>query len=103
RHYEVLKHITEIGYVIGTQNMLIRLDQWNKLPKDQQDVLAQAARDAEVWEAKIDADYTHEAREKVIASGVKVYTPNAEEMKKWRDTLAPTERDQFTGEVPHQV
>jgi len=100
RHYEVLKHITEIGYVIGTQNMLIRLDQWNKLPKDQQDVLAQAARDAEAWEAKIDADYTHEAREKVIASGVKVYTPNAEEMKKWRDSVVPKVWDQFKDKVP---
>lgn len=100
RHYEVLKHVTETAYVIGTQNMLIRLDQWYKLSKDVQDLMVQAARDAEAWEAKIDADYTHEAREKIIASGVKVYTPTVEEMKKWRDAVVPKVWDQFKDKVP---
>lgn len=99
RHYEVIKHATENAYVIGTQNMLVRLDYWNKLPKDVQTVVMQAARDAEVWEAKVDADYTHEAREKIIAAGVKVYTPTPEEMKKWRDAVVPRVWDQFKDKV----
>jgi len=99
RHYEVIKHVTEIGYVIATQNLLVRLDSWNKLPKDIQAVMAQAARDAETWAAKIDADYTQEAREKIIASGVKVYAPNPDEMKKWREAVAPKVWEQFKDKV----
>ena len=100
RHYEVIKHATENAYVIGTQNMLIRLDYWNKLSKDIQTLMIQAARDAEVWEAKVDADYTHEAREKIMASGVKIYTPTPDEMKKWRDAVVPRVWDQFKDKVP---
>ncbi len=99
RHYEVIKHVTENGYVIGTQNLLVRLDFWNKLPQDIQNLMIQAARDAEAWEAKVDADYTQEAREKIIASGVKVYTPAADEMKKWRDAVVPKIWDQFKDKV----
>jgi tripartite ATP-independent transporter DctP family solute receptor len=99
RHYEVLKHVTEIAYVIGTQNLLIRLDYWNKLPKDLQDVMTQAARDAEGWAAAVDADYVREAREKIIASGVKVYTPTSDELKKWRDAVVPKVWEQFKDKV----
>lgn len=99
RHYEVIKHVTENAYVIGTQNLLVRLDFWNKLPQEMQNLMIQATRDAEAWEAKVDADYTQEAREKIIASGVKVYTPTAEEMKKWRDAVVPKIWDQFKDKV----
>jgi TRAP-type transport system periplasmic protein len=103
RHYEVLKHVTENAYVIGTQNLLVRQDYWNKLPRDVQGVMTQAARDAELWTAKVDADYVQEAREKIIASGVKVYTPNAEEMKKWRDAVVPKVWDQFRDKVSPEL
>ncbi|HXJ78107.1 MAG TPA: TRAP transporter substrate-binding protein [Candidatus Methylomirabilis sp.] len=99
RHYEVLKYVAEIGYVIGTQNLLVRADYWNKLPKDVQELLTQAGRDAEAWEAKVDADYTHEAREKIIAAGVKVYTPTPDELKRWRDSVVPKVWDQFKDKV----
>jgi tripartite ATP-independent transporter DctP family solute receptor len=103
RHYEVVKHVTEAAYVIGTQNGLIRLDYWNKLPKDLQSLLTQAARDAEAWEAKVDADFTHEAREKIAAAGVKIHTPSADEMKKWRDAVVPKIWDQFKDKVSPEL
>lgn len=99
RHYEVIKYVAEIGYVIGTQNLLVRLDFWNKLPKEIQDLMIQAGRDAEAWEAKVDADFTQDAREKIIGSGVKVYTPTPGEMKKWRDAMVPKIWDQFKAKV----
>jgi TRAP-type transport system periplasmic protein len=99
RHYEVIKYVAEIGYVIGTQNLLVRLDFWNKLPKDLQDLMTQAGRDAEAWEAKVDADFTQEAREKILGSGVKVYAPTPAEMKKWREAVVPQIWTQFKAKV----
>jgi TRAP-type C4-dicarboxylate transport system substrate-binding protein len=99
RHYEVLKYVCENAYVIGTQNGLIRLDVWNRLPKDLQDLVTAAAGDAEAWEAKIDADFTSEAREKIIAAGVKVYRPTADELQQWKQAVAPRTWETFKDKV----
>ena len=99
RHYEVVRYVTENAYVIGTQNGMIRLDFWNGLPKDIQEMMIQAAKDAEEWEAKVDADFTRESQEKIAAAGVKIYTPTPGELKEWKGAVVPKVWDMFKDKV----
>lgn len=99
KHYEVIKYVCENGYVIGTQNLFIRRDLWNKLPKDVQEVILKAAQEAEAWEAKVDWDYTIETRTGLLKKGVEIYTPNEEEMKLWRAAVIPSVWNTFKENV----
>jgi len=99
RHYDVLKFVCENAYVIGTQNGLIRLDFWNRLPKDIQEVMLAAAADAEAWEAKVDADFANEAREKILGAGVKVHKPTADNLRPWKQAATPAIWDKFKDKV----
>lgn len=99
KHYEVTKFVCENAYVIGTQNAFIRLDLWNTLSKDIQDLLQKAAQDAEAWEIEFDAQYTKDARDKIVEKGVRIYTPTEAEMKLWRDAAVPKTWETFKDQV----
>ncbi|MFH1955232.1 MAG: TRAP transporter substrate-binding protein [Pseudomonadota bacterium] len=99
KHFEVVKFVCENEYVIGTQNAYIRLDFWNKLPKDIQDLMEKCARDAEAWEGKVDADYVKEAKAAITKAGVKIYTPSEKEMKLWKGSVVPKVWDMFKDKV----
>lgn len=103
KHYEVIKYVCENGYVLGCHNGYMRLDFWDKLPKDIQDLITKCARDAEAWEAKVDADYTKEAREAIIKHGVEIYTPTREEMNLWRAAVVPKIWDMYKDKVSPEL
>jgi tripartite ATP-independent transporter DctP family solute receptor len=103
KHYEVIKYVCENSYVIGTQNLFIHINVWNKLSKDIQDVMLKAARDAEVWESKVDADYVKESKEAAIKKGIVIYKPTEEEMKLWRGAVVPSVWDMFKDKVSPEL
>lgn len=86
KHYEVLKHATEVKAVIGINTLAMRKDRFEKLPAGVQKALLDAAVEAEAYSNKIDADMMEEGRAVARKLGVQTYTPTPEEMKLWQST-----------------
>lgn len=86
KHYEVLKYSTENKAVIGMQTLAMRKDRFDRLPAPVQKVILDAAKEAQTYSNKLDADSIESSRAHARKLGVKTYTPSAEEMKVWRST-----------------
>ena len=86
KHYEVLKHVTEVRAVIGIQTLAMRKDRFDKLPSAVQKTLLEAAAEAEASSNKLDVEMMEEARAHGRKLGVKTYRPTPEEMKLWQST-----------------
>jgi TRAP-type C4-dicarboxylate transport system substrate-binding protein len=95
KQVELLKHAADVNYVVGVQIAVMRLDKFNALPKELQDILLAAGRDTEVWGIKVDADEVS-TMQRIFRDkyGVKIYTPNPTEMTEWK-RLARTVWSQF--------
>lgn len=86
KHYEVLKHATEVRAVIGINTLAMRKDRFDKLPAGVQKTLLDAGAEAEAYSNKIDVEMMEEGRAHARKLGVKTYTPTPEEMKLWQST-----------------
>lgn len=86
KHYEVLKHATEVRAVIGISAIAMRTARFDKLPAPAQKALLDAATEAEQFTSKVDADMLEEGRAVARKLGVKTYKPTADEMKIWQST-----------------
>jgi tripartite ATP-independent transporter DctP family solute receptor len=85
KQVEQIKHAADVNYVVGTQLAVMKLDKFNALPKELQDVLLKAGRDTEMWGIKIDADEV--AQMQTVFSkkyGVQIYHPTAAELAEWK-------------------
>jgi tripartite ATP-independent transporter DctP family solute receptor len=72
RHFEVAQYYSLTHHVIAPEVLVMSRRRWDKLSAADQDLVRQAARDSvpvmrKLWDARVD-----EAREKILAAGVKV-------------------------------
>lgn len=102
KHYEVLKHATENRAVIGIQSIAMRKDRFDTLPKATQNILVQAALEAQDYNNKIDQQLLKEAKAYAIGLGVQFYKPTDEEMKLWRDSGRKIWK-QFEGKIDKEL
>jgi tripartite ATP-independent transporter DctP family solute receptor len=86
KHYEVLKHATEVKAVIGVQSLAMMKDKFDKQPAAVQKVILEAAKEAQAYSNKLDAELLESARAKARELGVRTYTPTSAEMNVWRTT-----------------
>ncbi len=86
KHYEVLKHATEVKAVIGINTLAMRKDRFDKLPAAAQKALLEAGDEAQAYSNKLDAEMTYEGRAIARKLGVQTYQPTPEEMKIWQST-----------------
>lgn len=86
KHYEVLKHSTENRGVIGIQTLAMMKAKFDALAPDKQQIILDAAKEAEAYSNKEDAAMVESAREHARKLGVKTYVPTDDEMKVWRET-----------------
>jgi TRAP-type transport system periplasmic protein len=103
KHYEPVKYVCEISYVIGTHNLVVRSDFWKKLPDDIKNIMITAAKEAEAYETILDQKYVEDSKEAVKKAGVTVYTPSKEEMKIWRDAVVPSVWEKFKDKASPEV
>jgi tripartite ATP-independent transporter DctP family solute receptor len=100
KQVELLKYAADVNYVVGVQIAVMRLDKFNALPKELQDILVRAGRDTERWGIKVDAAEVASMqgifRDKY---GVQIYKPTEAEMAEWK-RLARTVWGQFSDRVP---
>lgn len=99
KQVEQLKYACDINYIVGTQLAVMRLDKFNALPKELQDVLLKAGKDTEQWGIKVDADEVAQMQD-VFKNKyhVVIYRPTPPELEQWR-TLARSVWTQFPGRV----
>lgn len=99
KQVEQLKYACDINYIVGTQLAVMRLDKFNALPKELQDVLLKAGKDTEQWGIKVDADEVAQMQD-VFKNKyhVVIYKPSPPELGQWR-TLARSVWTQFPGRV----
>jgi TRAP-type C4-dicarboxylate transport system substrate-binding protein len=71
-----------IGTFVGRGNW-INLDSWKKLPADVQKIMLDVSKEASKMEANEWRKWTHNAREKMDAAGVKYYEVPEVERQKW--------------------
>jgi len=83
--HELLKYGTQNDYILTAHIGTMPLDYFGKLPKEVQDILIQAGKDAEAWGAKVDAEQAADALKKIEAGGVKIYAPTPVEKAAWRE------------------
>lgn len=97
KFYEVCKDITEIKGSWVTEITFISLRALNKLSKEDQEILLEAAEEAENLGIYLAQKLNQYGREQIIKKGVRVYIPTAEEeqiwrmkaMESWDDLIAP--------------
>ena len=85
KQVEQIKYAADVNYIVGTQLAVMKLDKFNALPKELQDVLLKAGRDTELWGIKVDADEV--AQMQTVFSkkyGVQIYHPSAAELAEWK-------------------
>jgi len=102
KHYEVLKYATENRAVIGVQSIAMRKDRFEKLSKENQAIIMQAALEAQDYNNKIDQQLLIDAKKYAIGLGVQFYKPSEEEMKIWRETGRKIWK-QFDGKIDKKL
>jgi len=84
--YEVTKYgVIPPGSVGGNSALLVmNMDTYNKLPKDLQDVLAQAGAEAEKYIEETAVKNNEKMLANLAAKGMEIYTVPRDEIERWR-------------------
>lgn len=85
KHHEVLKYAMTSAHNYSMHILMINKQYFDNLPKDVQDILLEAGKEALQYERQISFDLEQKAKQKFIDAGIKVHemTPaELEEMKK---------------------
>lgn len=100
KQVEQIKYAADVNFIVGTQAAVMKLDKFNALPKNLQNILLTAGKETEQWGIKADADEV--AQMQSIFSkkyGVQIYKPTAAEMEEWKKQVR-TVWPQFESRVP---
>ncbi len=99
KQVEQIKYAADVDYIVGTQLAVMKLDKFNALPKELQDILLRAGRETELWGIKVDAEEVAQMQGLFSKKyGVQIFKPTPAEMEQWK-SLARTVWTQFPGRV----
>jgi TRAP-type C4-dicarboxylate transport system substrate-binding protein len=87
--YEVAKYITRIDHSINLQAATVNLDTWNKVPKEDQEILVQAGRETQDFIMAQRADFVTKTVDKFKGLGVRICTPSQQELARLRSATEP--------------
>lgn len=93
RHYEVCKFYTLDEHTAVPDELLISTLLWNKLSKQEQQWIKEAAVESRVYEKKIWHEAELEALEKIKEAGVTIITPDKEAFRKRVEPLYQTYKE----------
>jgi len=85
-HYEVCRYFTLDEHTFVPDVLMVSTNTWNKLSRQQQDWLQQAARESAVFERQLWTEATEDALAAVKAAGVEVIEPDKQP---FRDAVRP--------------
>ncbi len=93
RHYEVCKFYTMDEHTAVPDELLISMLLWNKLSKQEQQWIKEAAVESRIYEKKIWHEAELEALEKVQEAGVTIITPDKEAFRERVEPLYQTYKE----------
>ncbi len=89
RFYEVQKYCTLTGHQYAAIMVTISTKSWNKLPKEYQDILIQAAKEATAFQRKLAEDKENEFLKIMIEKGLKVTELTPEQKSLFQKKMEP--------------
>lgn len=97
--HKLQKYLVLDGHVYGADFILINDDFYQSLPKNDQAIISKAARVAGVMGRAIQQFNTAEGVTKVVAEGMKVHSPTAEEMAQFKKLAQPAVKKWLASEL----
>jgi len=97
--HKLQKYMTLDGHVYAADFILINDEFFQSLPKKDQAIIEKAARIAGVMGRAIQEFNTAEGVTKVVAEGMKVYSPTAEELAEFKRLAQPAVKKWLAGEL----
>jgi TRAP-type C4-dicarboxylate transport system substrate-binding protein len=98
KHHEVVRYVVMNNYNTYLIICAMNAKFYDGLPKDLQAVVDDAALEAVKYANQQWTPMLNDRVKKMEAAGVKIYFPNAQEMKVWKDKVQPVV-DKFTPEI----
>ena len=84
--YEVLKHATDVDSTFAVQFQVMNKNSFNSMPDAIRERFMMAAADAAAEANAADRAAEGEFKDKLVAEGMEIYTPSADEKSKWQTT-----------------
>jgi len=85
RHYEVLKHYTDLAWGWDATNFTMNRKLWDQLPADVKDALMRASKEAEARDMREIQASIDGFRKTVAGGGVQIYSPTPAERAAFRE------------------
>jgi TRAP-type C4-dicarboxylate transport system substrate-binding protein len=83
-HYEPMNYIVETNAMANVHVTLMNEESWNQLPEDLQNILMEAAQEAESYNNTLDEQAGANAAQKMKESGIEIYSPTESEFQEWK-------------------
>ena len=95
-----------IDYQAMIEILLMNQARFNSLSLPHQKAVAEAAKEAEAWNRKHEADRAKEIEDKLKKEGVTIYTPTSQEYAQWtmvRETVWKEVDEKLKGKIDWDV
>jgi len=99
KHYEVMPYCTILNYIWSGEPAYINANFFNSQSKENQKMILEAAHEALIYGRQYAKDNEDRCFQKSKEYGIKFYTPTNDEMKKWREAVAPKIWNQFKDKI----
>lgn len=106
KHYEVVKHVLRIDYQAMIEILLMNQARFNSFSPERQKAIMEAAKEAEAWNRKHEAERATEIQEKLKKEGVTLYTPTLPEYTQWtavRETVWKEVDEKMKGKIDWEM
>ncbi|WP_299258427.1 TRAP transporter substrate-binding protein [uncultured Aquimarina sp.] len=94
KHYEICKYFSLDQHTAVPDVLLIGLDSWERLSKQEQAWLKEAAKESTIEQRRLWADSEKESLDAITASGVEIITPDKVSFEKQTESIKTMFRDQ---------
>lgn len=102
KHHEVLKYAMDSAHNYSMHILMINKKYFENLPKDIQDILVQAGKEALQYERGISNELEAKAKQKFIEHGIKVHTLTPEQRDELKK-LTKSVWSQFPDKIPQDL
>ncbi len=81
---EMAKYVTMVNFQYLPQVMWVRVEYWNSLPKEIQDIMLEVGKEAALYEQKVDQEMHQTFRDKITARGTEIIDLTPVQMAEWQ-------------------
>ncbi|RJR52526.1 MAG: TRAP transporter substrate-binding protein [Desulfobacteraceae bacterium] len=102
KYYEVTKYLTDPGLALGVMVVAMNAPAWEKLPKDVQDIIMAAGKEAQAWGRQECEKADSRDLEQLKKKGMEYYEVPQKERERWKEATYKTCTEVFLKRVEDQ-